>query len=360
VEGGAPPGSKNRKGHGAGGSHKGAGRKSVEQKAYEVAESKAMEERREHRRIANRAQAEANKAEFERKRQEAKRKMEEEALKRLRETAFDQRVRDESWVDAEVIRHDDDMMSYDDDADDIPNPVNDDVPNVNASDDEVEDYEMEDEGKGATKQRRARIRAAYMPPKDSPIGKVLQATQDKISKAGPFSNICQMWIPPGDDPLACTLVAGPDKYYHNELWQFIWRPFQQFSKHVQLKNIGCVHRCDSGNLKLKGMRWRPNFKGDEIVWLLHDRIECKCCGRCTSTIDPCFLALMPTIVVERRPFITTASGPGIQVSAKQDLKFNGAKVFNNAHITESFVQAAFSAKRFLLILQNSRNIFKPC
>mmetsp|Transcript_10138 Transcript_10138/g.21493 ORF Transcript_10138/g.21493 Transcript_10138/m.21493 type:complete len:266 (+) Transcript_10138:627-1424(+) len=146
---------------------------------------------------------------------------------------------------------------------------------------------------------------------------MLDATKTKVANNGAFGariNLKQMWIPPGDNPLASSAVHGPDMYYRNIHWQFIWKPFQQFGKYVELKQIACIHGCGAGNLETKGLRWRPQIKYSDIVWVLHDRIQCKCCGKYTSTIDPCFLALLPTVVAEQLPFITTAAGPGIDRS----------------------------------------------
>eukprot|EP00978_Attheya_sp_CCMP212_P038274 scaffold188116_cov35-Attheya_sp.AAC.1 len=176
-----------------------------------------------------------------------------------------------------------------------------------------------------------------MPPIESPIGKILEATRVKMS--GSYGNVKQMWIPPDNDPLTGN-VSGPERYYSADLWQFIWSPFRQFRDFCQLNSVECVHGCGCGKLIQKGSRWRPMFKHGEIVWLMYDRILCKSCKRYTSTIDPRFLAKLPTIVTERLPFITTATGPGIHVDmifmlnslkTKQIIEGSFASMINEVH-----------------------------
>eukprot|EP00978_Attheya_sp_CCMP212_P011627 scaffold28784_cov53-Attheya_sp.AAC.4 len=122
------------------------------------------------------------------------------------------------------------------------NPVNHDtaLDAADGDDDEEADYETEDEGNGEVKARHTQIRMAYMPPTDSPIGKILEATQLKMSAT--FANVNQMWIPPPNDP--------------------------------SLEHVECIHGCGCGcgKIEKKGIRWRPMFKHGEIIWLLYDRI----------------------------------------------------------------------------------------
>ena len=302
MPGGRPPGSRNQKGHGAGGARPNAGRKSRE--AHAEGAARALE-RFEARRATNAAAAgPAAAAEEEKKRREVE--FRKKTLKELQKSAHDQQIYDEEYCDARDVYPD--LVEIDDDG-------------AGDDEEEIEDYETDDEGEGETKKRRNRARSAYMPPPHSPLQLLLKKTHDKqktsSSSLQQLNENGKMWVPPEVDPLAIK-VTGPDRYCSSDTWQFIWRPFKQFGKHVQLSNLGCIHGCERGDLenmlKLKEMRWRPMFWNDTIVWLLYDRIECKVCKRCTSTIDPRFLKLMPTIVVERLPFITTASGPGIHRS----------------------------------------------
>lgn len=251
-----------------------------------------------------------------RRKQEEKEKAEREALDYLRKTAYNQRIRDETYSNAHDVYpediEEDDANEADDDG---PNQTDHDADN--RSDDEEADYETEDEGEGEIRIRRNKIRRAYMPPKNTPLQQKLQQTENNTQNSLKC-DVRKMWIAPDIDPLALDTTCGPDRFETENLWRFIWLPFRQFSHKVQLKNIGCIHGCEKGShdclLKLQGLRWRPMFWGDNIVWLLYDRVQCKCCNKYTSTIDPRFLKLMPTIVVERLPFITTAAGPGIHRS----------------------------------------------
>ena len=62
------------------------------------------------------------------------------------------------------------------------------------------------------------------------------------------------------------------------------------------------------------------FYFEKIVWVLHHRILCQQCKRTCASIDPRFLANIPTRVAERFPFIPTVSGPGIHVSMIHQVK----------------------------------------
>ena len=247
MSGGRPTGSKNQKGHRAGGARRGAGRKSKEAQADGAARALAHFEAR---RAANAAGPEAA-AEEEKKRREVE--FRKKVLKELQASAHDQQTYDEEYCDARDVHPD--LVDIDDDTGVDGN-----------GEEEVEDYETDDEGEGETKKRRNRVRSAYMPPPNSPLQLLLKKTQDK-QKTSP-SSIAQlaengkMWVPPESDPLAMS-VTGPDRYCTSDVWQFMWRPFKQFNKHVQLSNMGCIHGCDRGDLdvalKLKEMRWRPMF-----------------------------------------------------------------------------------------------------
>ena len=316
MPGGRPSGSKNRRGHKAGGSRQNAGRPNKDEQAERARLS--MERFQSRQREAAQRSNEpgpAAAAEAEKKRRDAEARK--NALKELQASAHDQQIYDEEYCDARDVYPD--LVDVDDASDDESAAAQ--SGDDNEDGEEVEDYETDDEGEGETKKRRNRARAAYMPPENSPLDLLLRKTKDRHKTSqGTVQGLTvdgRMWIPPEPDPLAASM-NGPDRYCTADAWQFVWRPFKQFHRHVQLQNIGCIHGCDKGNhdsiLKLKEMRWRPMFMNDAIVWLLHDRIECKVCHRCTSTIDPRFLQLMPTIVVERLPFITTAAGPGIHRS----------------------------------------------
>eukprot|EP00978_Attheya_sp_CCMP212_P048127 scaffold475473_cov173-Attheya_sp.AAC.1 len=229
-----------------------------------------------------------------------------QALKVLRATAIDQRVRDVDWREHEGEDIDGDAGGGSEQN----------APSIEEAE-EVADYETEDEGEGTTKERRERRRNAYMPPSGTPIANILETTRKRLENTTRtmILEYRRMWIAPGIDPLSFPGTPGnANKYLENEVWQFIWLPFDQFRSQVSIDNMKCINGCSCGSLKLNGKRWRPHFKHDEIVWVMYQRVHCKTCKRNTSTIDPRFLANMPTTVVERLPFITTASGPGVHRS----------------------------------------------
>jgi hypothetical protein len=346
--GGRKIGSKNRKGHVAGGKRNGAGRPSAEMLEKRAEEISVERDRQKRRKQEEEAQRSANGEEEKRKRKEVQKRKETEALNLIRKMAFDQRIRDDRYGAIATPPHslggdgDEEGEDASDTTSTDPAAEEDDDPALDIADgddDTIEeaDYETEDEGDGEVKARRSRIRKAYMPPINSPIGKILEATKTKVS-AG-YGNIRQMWIPPGYDPLTGN-VSGPERYYSANLWQFIWRPFHQFRECCELNSVECIHGCGSDKMIQMGSRWRPMFKHGEIVWLMYDRVQCKSCKRYTSTIDPRFLAKLPTIVTERLPFITTATGPGIHVDmiymlnslkTKQILEGSFASMVNEVH-----------------------------
>jgi len=318
MPGGRPTGSRNVRGHGAGGSRPGAGRKSREEKAQLEEENQAKRRRVEEQRLVTKARAAADRETMLQQRQERIDQAEKSALEALQKTAFSQRIRDDQTrEEIEVV-----TVDKDDNCEGLPsanNPAEDDMPEPADEADEIDDYLNEDEGDGPTKARRARIRAAYMPPKDSVVGRVLAETQKKVegsaNRLQMSIDVNRMWIPPGPDPYTFSVISGPDKFYEAEVWQFLWLPFKQFRARVQLNQVGCCFGCSGcGKAKLNGMRWRPMKKHDKTVFVLHHRVLFECCNRSTTTISLAFLAKLPTPIAERFPFITTAAGPGVHRS----------------------------------------------
>lgn len=123
-----------------------------------------------------------------------------------------------------------------------------------------------------------------------------------------------MYHEPDEDPVCRSCTGRPDAWYKSNLHIFLWIPFRQFCNLLDIKSIGCIHGCNCGSLRLTSFKWRPMFHFDKIIWVLHHRIHCQSCGRTFRSIDPRFLAKIPTRVAERFPFVTTASGPGMHVS----------------------------------------------
>ena len=81
-----------------------------------------------------------------------------------------------------------------------------------------------------------------------------------------------------------------------------------------MKNIDCIYGCGCGKLKPSNYQWRPMFYFDKIVWILHNRVHCQSCGCTFASIDPRFLAKLPTRVTEKFPFVATSGGSGIHQS----------------------------------------------
>eukprot|EP00978_Attheya_sp_CCMP212_P028168 scaffold96542_cov33-Attheya_sp.AAC.1 len=200
---GRPIGSKNRRGHSAGGKRKNAGRPSGEQQEQEQNEA-AERARRMHDQRQSISEADTLRVvEAERLREENKERKMSQALKLLRATAIDQRVRDDDWREYEGGDIDGDGGSEKN------------APSIEEAD-EVADYETDDKDKGggATKERRAMCRNAYIPPPGTPISEIaiiLDNTRKRLEN--PNRTLAQayrhMWIAPGMDPL--SFPGGPGK-----------------------------------------------------------------------------------------------------------------------------------------------------
>jgi hypothetical protein len=106
-------------------------------------------------------------AEAEHLREENKKRKMSQALKLLHATAIDQRVHDDDWREYEGEDIDGDGGSEKN------------APSIEEAD-EVADYETDDEGGGATKERRARCRNAYIPPPGTPIANILDNTRKRL------------------------------------------------------------------------------------------------------------------------------------------------------------------------------------
>jgi len=206
-----------------------------------------------------------------------------------------------------------------------PNNIDDDDDDEYCDPDEEEDYETEDEGEGEVKERRIRNRTVYKPAPGSTLDNEFKQFQKKnhgeSRKAGQMFTLNTIrndvmrgkrWFGPESDPLSTGKDTDPEAWYTENLWKFVWMPFDQYSKHCNLKDMECFH-C-GGSVESHRYDWRPMFYHERIVWVYHRRCRCQKCNKTFAEIDPRFLAQLPTRVAERFPFVTTASGPGLHES----------------------------------------------
>ena len=294
-------GSKNRPGHRAGGARAGSGRPSKE-----VA--------------AQREEERAQKAAQEAARKDAEREKRQKQQERDRKQRLVRRERIQKQTMSQIrrsARHEygDDDGDDDDDDDDDSNSGDDDLGEDEDDDDESdeeEDYATEEGGDDVAKERRTRRSNKYMPPPVSPLGVHLEKIQRVIagiSKGGKISgNKKQMWYN-SEDPMAVSgSIRTPDGWYTDRRL-FVWMPMMQFSQLVRWADMECPFGCDNPSMESKGLIWRPMFNFGDIDWVLHQRVHCKNCGRKCSSIHPDFLALLPTRIVERLPYITFTFWP---------------------------------------------------
>ena len=189
-------------------------------------------------------------------------------------------------------------------------------------DDDDDDYDIDGEnevhinGNGV----KAKLtRPSYMPPKGSCLFNQMEEIEKKFASGGlrTFSAQKGMWCygcSEKKDPVASN-SESPDAWYASKFECFTWMPFDYFGTAVDIKSINCVHDgCNSCSLKKLALAWRPVICIDKVAWVLHHRIQCKDCKKTFSTIDPKFLAQLPTRILERFPFMTGKKGPGIHQS----------------------------------------------
>ena len=310
-------GSKNRPGHSAGGARAGSGRPSKEvaaQREEERAQKAAQE--------AARKDAEREKRQ---KQQERDRKLrlvrreriQKQTMSKIRRSARNQQQHDNDVLCRQDEYGDDDDDDDEDDDDDDSKSGDDDLGEDEDDDDESdeeEDYATEEGGDDVVKERRTRRSNKYMPPPVSPLGVHLEKIRRVIagmSKGGKISgNKKQMWYNSEDPMAASGSIRTPDGWYTDRRL-FVWMPMMQFPQLVRWADMECPFGCDNPSMESKGLIWRPMFNFGDIDWVLHQRVHCKNCGRKCSSIHPDFLALLPTRIVERLPYITLPSGPGL-------------------------------------------------
>ena len=91
------------------------------------------------------------------------------------------------------------------------------------------------------------IQKAYIPPSNSILDRFLKQTKDNVmSKRIPENRI---WLAPDTDPLTSACVGEPRPWYINNVWRFIWRPFQQYKHLVDQKCTKCFWCKRAGGLE---------------------------------------------------------------------------------------------------------------
>jgi hypothetical protein len=184
-------------------------------------------------------------------------------------------------------------------------------------DDDDDDDDIADEDLDLRPRRRVTKRK---PPKDSVLFKALDEIKKKIIEGQWQVDLKRgkQWYLPESDPVS-NLKESPDNWYKQPP-VFAFLPFLQFESWVgatpsQNDGFACVHCEATGRLNSNGYYWRPmHHPTHSTVWCLHRRLQCQECKRTFAEIDPRFLKQLPTPVVERFPFLTSRSGPGLHDS----------------------------------------------
>ena len=193
------------------------------------------------------------------------------------------------------LNQEDDSESYDSYSDQDENEINDTA--VDAS-----HFPVKSDRKG---------RAAYMPPDGTPLFEYLSGIKRKLAEKSMQIRHNSLWIPPPFDPVAKGIGSEPvpDRWYIGDCWVYLWLPREQFN----LDKLKFIY-CGNNSTESAGLRYRPMFKWDTIVWCLYQRVRCtssSCCAsnrgkrRQFSTVDPRSLSLLPTSIAERFEFVTT-------------------------------------------------------
>jgi len=193
------------------------------------------------------------------------------------------------------LNQEDDSESYDSYSDQDENEINDTA--VDAS-----HFPVKSDRKG---------RASYMPPDGTPLFEYVSGIKRKLAEKSMQIRHNSLWIPPPFDPVAKGIGSEPvpDRWYIGDCWVYLWLPREQFD----LDKLKCIY-CGTNSTESAGLRYRPMFKWDTIVWCLYKRVRCtssSCCAsnrgkrRQFSTVDPRSLSLLPTSIAERFEFVTT-------------------------------------------------------
>ena len=177
------------------------------------------------------------------------------------------------------------------------------------------DYDDDNEDNnedGASK----KFRQSYMPPEGTPLYTKLASIQKEMTK-GPMK---KRWSFPESSPMSAGLGSrpAPNAFYENVQV----RNWNVKAQYPGLKIEYCCVSCGDKNLKSLGTRYRPAFGWSTIEWVIYERFSCQnstCKGGkknktkhcCFSTIDPHFIAQLPTVVARDFEYVFPASGPGV-------------------------------------------------
>jgi hypothetical protein len=161
--------------------------------------------------------------------------------------------------------------------------------------------------------RIKKFRQSYMPPPDSPLALKLKSIQKELS----IGQMKKRWFVPSSSPMSTGLGQKPvpNAFYTNVSVRN-WNPKAQYPA-LDIA-YSCIF-CGGRDLKLLGTRFRPAFCWSTVDWILYERLSCQnnsCKGakgrHCSfSTIDPRFIAQLPTVVARDFEYVFPASGPGV-------------------------------------------------
>ena len=161
-----------------------------------------------------------------------------------------------------------------------------------------------------------KFRQSYMPPPGTPLETKLASIQKQMMR-GPMR---MRWSVPESSPMSAGLgnKPAPNAFYENVKV----RNWNVKAQYAGLQIEYCCISCGEKNLKLLGTRYRPAFGWSTIEWVVYERFSCQnnaCKGGkknkgrhcCFSTIDPAFIAQLPTVVARDFEYVFPASGPGV-------------------------------------------------
>ena len=160
-------------------------------------------------------------------------------------------------------------------------------------------------------------RRSYKPAEGSPVMEYLDGIKEKVKDNDPSLKLMEgaAWIPPPLNPISQNLGpdATPNKSYLANVWVFIFHPMKQY-QHLMPAKFVCIF-CKSNNTTTDRWAWKPFHWWDNIVYVLHQRVECLECAKPSTktfaTVHPKALATLPTMVAEQFPFMTPhIHGPG--------------------------------------------------
>jgi hypothetical protein len=217
--------------------------------------------------------------------------------------------------------------------------------------DEAIDYKSDNEEDDDEKIKR--FRQLYIPPPHSIKWQYLNKVKVALTK-GRSINLSkgQKDIPPECNPLASGLGSRPvpDKFYKNISVQ-VWDPIQQYPYDVH--QYVCPF-CKQPTVEMKGWTYHPAFEWGKTKWTFYKRAQCKnnadCKGgrgkrRSFSTIDPRFIAILPTKVGRDFEWVFPAGGPGVHI----DMQIAFSKLTNDHIRFSSFTSTIKWASKSALL-----------